>query len=77
LNSLLFTDEIESIWDDWQRKIRDKIEINFNHFDNDKTILVYVHSQISEDAVKATLAQCQQNSLNFYKMIENLLNELA
>ncbi len=44
LNSSLFTDEKESIWDDWQEKIRDKLEININHFNNDKAILVYIHS---------------------------------
>ncbi len=48
-NSSLFTDEKESIWDDWQEKIRDKLEINVDHFDNDKAILVYIHSWISED----------------------------
>ena len=48
-NSSLFTDEKESIWDDWQEKIRDKLEINVDHFDNDKAILVYIYSWISED----------------------------
>ena len=55
LNSSLFTDEKEFIWDDWQEKIHDKLEININHFNNDKTILVYIHFQISKDAVKVTL----------------------
>ncbi len=55
-NSSLFTDEKESIWDDWQRKICDKLEINVNHFDNDRAILVYIHSWISKNAVKAILA---------------------
>jgi len=77
LNSSLFTDEKESIWDDWQEKIRDKLEINVNHFDNDKAILVYIHSWISEDAVKVILVRCQQDSLNFYSMINDLLDELT
>ncbi len=76
-NSSLFTDEKESTWDNWQRKIRDKLEINVNHFNNDKTILVYIHSWISENAVKAILAWRQQGSLNFYKTINDLLDELA
>ncbi len=77
LNSSLFTDEKESIWNDWQEKIRDKLEININHFDNDKAILVYIHFWISEDAVKVTLVRHQQDSLNFYSMINDLLDELA
>ncbi len=76
-NSSLFTDEKESIWNDWQEKIRDKLEINIDHFNNDKAILVYIHSWISEDAVKVTLVKHQQDSLNSYSMINDLLDELA
>ena len=43
-NSSLFTDEKESIWNDWQEKICNKLEINVDHFNNDKAILVYIHS---------------------------------
>jgi len=77
LNSSLFTDEKEFIWNDWQRKIRDKLEINVDHFNNDRIILVYIHSWISEDAVKVTLVKRQQDSLNLYSMINDLLNKLA
>ncbi len=55
-NWSLFIDEKESIWDDWQEKIRDKLEINVNHFDTDKAILIYIHFRIDEDTVKAILA---------------------
>ncbi len=77
LNSSLFTDEKESIWDNWQEKICNKLEINVDHFDNDKAILVYIHSWISKDTVKVTLVKCQWDSLNFYSMIDDLLDELA
>ena len=76
-NSSLFTDEKEFIWDDWQEKIRDKLEINVDHFNNDRVILVYIHFWISEDTVKVTLVRYQQDLLNFYSMIKDLLNELA
>ncbi len=58
LNSSLFTDEKEFIWDDWQEKIHDKLKINVDHFNINRTILIYVHFRIKEDAVKAILAQC-------------------
>ncbi len=77
LNSSLFTDETESFWNDWQEKIRDKLKINVNHFNTDKVILIYIHFRINENAVKATLTWCQHNSLNLYKMINDLLDELA
>ncbi len=76
-NSSLFTDEKEFIWNDWQEKIRDKLEINVNHVDINKAILIYVHFRIKEDAVKAILAWYQQDSLNLYVMINDLLNELT
>jgi len=76
-NSFLFTDEKESIWNDWQEKIRDKLEINVDHFDNDKAILVYIHSWISEDTVKVILVRRQRDSLNSYSTINYLLDELA
>ncbi len=76
-NSSSFTDEKEFIWDDWQEKIRNKLEINVDHFNNDKVILVYIHFWISKDAVKVILVRCQRDSLNFYSMINDLLNELA
>ena len=76
-NSSLFTDETESFWDDWQEKIRDKLKINVDHFDTDKVILIYIHFRINENAVKVTLAWHQHDSLNLYKMINDLLDELA
>ncbi len=77
LNSSLFTDETESFWNDWQEKICDKLEINIDHFNIDKVILIYIHFRINENAVKATLAWCQHDLLNFYKTINDLLNKLA
>ncbi len=76
-NSSLFTDEKESIWNDWQEKIRDKLEINVDYFDINRAILIYVHSRIEEDAVKTILARRQQDSLNLYVTVDDLLNELA
>ncbi len=76
-NSSLFTDEKEFIWNDWQEKIHDKLEINVDHFNNDKAILIYIYSWISEDAVKVILVKHHWDSLNFYSMIDDLLDELA
>ncbi len=77
LNSSLFIDEKESIWNDWQEKICNKLEINVDHFNNDRAILVYIYSWISEDTVKVILVRRQRDSLNSYLMINDLLNELA
>ncbi len=76
-NLFLFTDKKEFIWNDWQEKIRDKLEINIDHFNINKAILIYVHFRIEEDAVKATLTWHQQDSLNLYITVDDLLNEFA
>jgi len=73
----LFTDKKEFIWDDWQEKIHDKLEINIDHFDINKVILIYIHFRIEEDTVKTILTWYQQDSLNLYVTVNNLLNELA
>ncbi len=57
-NSSLFTDEKEFIWNDWQEKIHDKLEINVDHFNINKVILIYIHFRIKKDAVKITLTWC-------------------
>ncbi len=73
----LLTDKTEPTWDDWQGKIRDKLEINADHFDNDRAILAYIHFRIAGDAAKTTLARRQHGSLNPYTTADDLLDELA
>ncbi len=76
-NSSLFTDEKEFIWDDWQEKICNKLEINVDHFNNDKVILVYIYSWINKDVVKVILVKRQWDSLNSYSIIDDLLDKLT
>ena len=73
----LFTDGIEPTWEDWQGKIRDKIEINADHFNGTKAVLAYIHSRIAGEAAKATLARRQRGSLNPYLTANELLDELS
>ncbi len=76
-NSFLFTDEKEFIWNDWQEKIHDKLEINVDHFNINKAILIYIHFRIEKNTVKVTLTWHQQDSLNLYVTVDDLLNELT
>jgi len=39
--------------------------------------LNYVHSRLFNDAAKITQARCKRDCVNFYKIIEDLLKELA
>ncbi len=50
LNSLLFTDEKDSIWENWYAKIQNKLKININLFFSEQVTLNYVHSRLFNDA---------------------------
>ena len=73
----LFTDEKNSIWKNWYEKIQNKLEINVNLFSNEWVKLSYVHSKLFNDAAEITQARCKHDCVNFYKIVEDLLKELA
>jgi len=39
--------------------------------------LSYVHSRLFNDAAEITQARCERDYVNFYRIIDNLLKELA
>jgi len=76
-DSSLFTDEKNSIWKNWYEKIQNKLEINVDLFSNERVKLSYVHSRLFDDAAKITQARRERNYVNFYRIVEDLLKELA
>jgi len=76
-DSSLFIDEKNSIWKNWYKKIQNKLEINIDLFFNEQVKLSYVHSRLFNDAAKITQAKCERDCVNFYRIIEDLLKELA
>ncbi len=76
-DSSLFTDEKNSTWENWYGKIQNKLEINVNLFSNEWVKLSYVHSKLFNDAAEITQARCKHDCVNFYKIVEDLLKELA
>ncbi len=76
-DSSLFTDEKNFIWKNWYEKIQNKLEINVDLFSNEWVKLSYVHSRLFDDAAEITQAKCKHNCVNLYKIIEDLLKELA
>ncbi len=53
-DSLLFTDEKNSTWENWYEKIQNKLEINVDLFSNERVKLSYVHSRLFNDAAEIT-----------------------
>ncbi len=62
---------------DWVRSELEALTSPIQPWYAHNIILIYVHFKIKEDAVKAILTQRQQDLLNLYIIVDDLLNELA
>jgi len=76
-DSLLFTDGKNPTWENWYGKIQDKLEINVDLFSNERAKLGYIHSRLFDDAAETTQARCERDCVNSYKIVDDLLKELA
>ncbi len=76
-DSFWFTDEKNSTWKNWYDKIQNKLEINVDLFSNEQVKLSYVHFRLFNDAADVTQSRREHDCVNFYKIIDDLLKELA
>ncbi len=76
-DSSLFTDEKNSTWENWYGKIQNKLEINVDLFSNERAKLSYIHSRLFDDAAEITQARRERDCANLYKIVDDLLKELA
>jgi len=76
-DSSLFTDEKNSTWKNWYGKIQNKLEINVDLFSNERVKLSYIHSRLFDDAAEITQARREHDCVNLYKIVDDLLKELA
>ena len=76
-DSLLFTDEKNSIWKNWYGKIQNKLEINVDLFSNERVKLSYVHFRLFNDAAEVIQSRREHDYVNFYKIVDKFLKELA
>ncbi len=76
-DSFWFTDEKNSTWKNWYDKIQNKLEINVDLFSNERVKLSYVHFRLFDDAVNVTQSRCKHDCVNLYKIVDDLLKELA
>ncbi len=73
----LFTDGKNPTWENWYGKIQDKLEINADLFPNERVKLSYIHSRLFDDAAETTQARRERDCANLYKIVDDLLKELA
>ncbi len=76
-DSSWFTDGKNSTWENWYGKIQNKLEINADLFPNERVKLSYVHFRLSDDAADAAQSRRERGCVNFYKIADDLLKELA
>ncbi len=76
-DSSLFTDEKNSTWENWYGKIQNKLEINVDLFSNERVKLSYIHSRLFDDTAEITQARCEHDYVNLYRIVDDLLKELA
>ncbi len=76
-DSSLFTDEKNSTWKNLYWKFQNKLEINVDLFSNERVKLSYIHFRLFNDAAKIIQARCKRDCVNFYKIIDDFLKELA
>ncbi len=76
-DSSLFTDEKNFTWKNWYGKIQNKLEINVDLFSNERVKLSYIHSRLFNDAAEIIQARREHDYVNLYKIVNDLLKELA
>ncbi len=76
-DSSLFTDEKNFTWENWYGKIQNKLEINVDLFFNERVKLSYIHSRLFDDAAEITQTRCERDCINLYRIVDDLLKELA
>ncbi len=76
-DSFWFTDEKNFTWENWYNKIQNKLKINVNLFSNEWVKLSYVHFRLFDDAADVAQSRREYDCVNFYKIVNDLLKELA
>ncbi len=75
-NSFVFTDDKNSIIDDWLSAMRNKLEENANWFSIDVQQKAYVRIKIEDDAMKYIISRFFKNSIKSYIISKKIFDDL-
>jgi hypothetical protein len=75
-DSLIFTETDDSIWETWNIKIADKLDVNANHYPTEKIRIAYVISRLEDDADQQTYAKRRVDASSLYQSLSELLKHL-
>ncbi len=76
LNSLIFIETDDSIWETWNIKIADKLDVNANHYSTEKIRIVYVIFRLEDDADQQIYAKHRVDTFSLYQSLSELLKHL-
>ncbi len=76
LKSLIFIETDDSIWETWNIKIVDKLNVNANHYSTEKIYIVYVIFRLENDADQQIYAKHRVDAFSFYQSLSELLKHL-
>ncbi len=75
-NSLIFIEINDSIWETWNIKIADKLNVNANHYSTEKIHIVYVIFRLEDDADQQIYAKRHVDAFSLYQSLSELLKHL-
>ncbi len=75
-NSLIFIETDDSIWNTWNIKIADKLDVNANHYSTEKIRIVYVIFRLEGDADQQIYAKRRVDAFSLYQSLSELLKHL-
>ncbi len=75
-NSLIFIETDDSIWETWNIKIADKLDVNANHYSTEKIRIVYMIFRLEDDADQQIYAKHRVDAFSFYQSLSKLLKHL-
>ncbi len=75
-NSLIFIETDDFIWETWNIKIADKLNVNANHYSTEKIHIVYVIFRLEGNADQQIYAKHHVNAFSLYQSLSELLKHL-
>jgi len=75
-NSLIFIETDDFIWETWNIKIADKLNVNANHYSTEKIHIVYVIFRLEGDADQQIYAKRRVDAFSLYQSLSELLKHL-
>ncbi len=75
-NSLIFIETDDSIWETWNIKIADKLDVNANHYSTEKIRIVYAIFRLEDDADQQIYAKRRVDAFSLYQSLSELLKHL-